>query len=86
MIKLVEAETSWWVKLFTNLYVNNMLDVSLSTKFITKQQSRKSLTSGGIISSMDGVSFMTLNIAAGCTTDISNSDDELYVKNENFNN
>lgn len=55
-----------------NLCSSNMIAVGLSAGFLIKQQRRKSLPSGDIVSGIGGVSFMTLNIAAGCITQVAN--------------
>lgn len=46
---------------------SNILADGLSAGFLRKQQSKKSFPSGDIVSGIGGVSFRTLNIAAGCS-------------------
>ena len=53
-------------ELFKNRCSSNMLADGLSAGFLRKQQRRKSFPSGDNVSGMEGVSLITLNIAAAC--------------------
>lgn len=59
---------------------SNMVAVGLSAGFLMKQQRKKSLPSCDIVSGIGGVSFKTLNIAAGCHMEISNGYIMNYVR------
>lgn len=45
---------------------SNIAAVGLSAGFLSKQHRKKSLPSDDSVSGIDGVSFITLNIAATC--------------------
>jgi len=61
-----EGEGSECCTFFRNRCSNNIEAVGRSAGFLIKQSLKKSLPSGDNVSGIEGVSFITLNIAAAC--------------------
>lgn len=69
---------------FTNGWSSSLIAVGLSAGFRQKQHCKKSLPSADSVSGIGGVSFKTLNNAAGCITGTISSENQYQMEFDAF--